>query len=412
MNHSISKTAQKPEKPYADFPLFPHATGRWAKKIKGKLHYFGPWSDPDGALALYLHNQHALHAGLISKPRPAGDGDGLTVKELVNTFLTSKQTAVDNGELSPRTMRDYLATGTEVADVLGRSRVVSSLTPADFAKLRAVLAKRLGPVRLGNTIQRVRSIFKYAYDCELIEKPIRFGPDFKRPAKRLIREARYRAEARMYERDELVQIIALAGVPMKAIILLGINTGFGAQDCSDLNTEHLDLEAGFVSMPRSKTGIRRRAKLWPETLKAIKAAIKARPKPAQRTDANAVFLTTFGRRWVRVEPAQSEDAMGAVPVDAIAQEFRKYQDTAGTFRAGRAFYSLRRTFRTIAEECSDERAVNLIMGHGDHSMADHYIEKTDDARLVKIAEHVRAWLWPKASKRKPTAKAGTNRKSK
>ncbi len=73
-NSSSGETFRKPRK---EFPLFPHATGRWAKKIRGKLHYFGKCADdPDGVAArdLWLDQKDDLLAG--RKPRAKGETKG------------------------------------------------------------------------------------------------------------------------------------------------------------------------------------------------------------------------------------------------------------------------------------------------------------------------------------------------
>src|SRR5215831_5744997 len=100
---AVSGKAAKPAKPYPEFPLTAHPAGYWCKKVRGKVHYFGPWSDPDGALKKYLDQKDALHAG--RKPRETTEG--FTVKDAANAFLNAKQALVDAGDLSPLTWADY-----------------------------------------------------------------------------------------------------------------------------------------------------------------------------------------------------------------------------------------------------------------------------------------------------------------
>ena len=92
----------KPQKPRPDFPLYPHAVGKWAKTIRGKTFYFGTWADPEGALRDYLDQKDNLYAG-----RTPGVKGGLTVQDACNAFMASKRVDLDAGRLSPRSFVDY-----------------------------------------------------------------------------------------------------------------------------------------------------------------------------------------------------------------------------------------------------------------------------------------------------------------
>jgi integrase len=172
---------------------------------------------------------------------------------------------------------------------------------------------------------------------------------------------------------------------MRAMTLLGLNSGFGNNDLATLPLSALDLDAGWVDFPRPKTGIARRCPLWPETIAAIRAVLADHPTAKYPADANLVFLQKSGRRWVQ----NTENARA----DNLCIHFRELLRKCGLHRVGLGFYSLRHVFRTVADAARDPVAIDLMMGHCDPSMANHYRERVDDARLLAVAEHVRDWLY-------------------
>src|SRR5262249_2673806 len=151
--------------------------------------------------------------------------------------------------------------------------------PDDFAALRNKAATRWGPVRLGNVIQRIRSVFKLGTDNGLLERPPRYGQGFKRPSAKVLRLHRAEQGPKLFAREEIHQLLRAAGLPLRAMLLLGINCGFGMSDCGRLPLAAVNLETGWLDFPRPKTGIARRCWLWPETVAAIREALAKRPKP-------------------------------------------------------------------------------------------------------------------------------------
>jgi len=370
----------KPSKPNPAFPLYAHRTGRWAKKVRGQTLYFGDWSDPDAALDKYLREKDDLHAGR----KPRSDPAALIVKELCNAYLDHKAALRDAGELSPRTWSNYKEVCDLIVSRFGKRRFVSDLRQEDFAALRRWMARRWGPVRLGDFIQRVRSVFKYGYDSEMLATPMRFGPGFARPSKKTLRLERARRGVKMFEADEIRRMLEKAPTPnLRAMILLGVNCGLGNSDCGKLPVAAIDLDRGWIDFARPKTGIARRCPLWPETSQALRDVLVARKEPKDRADAGLLFVTLKGQSYHK-----SDDR------NPISAEMRKLLNSLGV-NGARNFYSLRHTFRTIADESKDQPAVDHVMGHAPrgNDMSAIYRERIGDERLRAVSDHVRQWLF-------------------
>jgi integrase len=375
--------------------LFRHATGRWCKKIKGRFHYFGKVADdPKGEKALTLWNEQKdeLLAGRTPRPK----ADGFTLRELLDRYMVSKRHLLDTQEISPKHFAELYATCRRIGDSFGLHRLVVDLAPDDFDRLRRSVAKNWGPIRLGNEVQRVRSVFKFGLESGLIEKPVLFGPTFKKPTRKVMRLNRVRNGIRMFEAAELRAVIDAASQPMKAMVLLGINCGYGNQDVATLPIAALDLKTGWATFPRPKTGIDRRCPLWPETVAAVQQALSQRPRHKSPADAGIAFMTMHGNRWSKSAVSEPDPETGKLVLTnngPVTQEFCKLLRRLGLKRPGISFYALRHTFETIGGGSRDRVAVNGIMGHADESMAANYRERIDDERLQAVVDHVRAWLF-------------------
>lgn len=389
----------KPKKPRADFPLYAHASGQWAKKIRGKVHYFGSWSNHQAAMEEYLRQKdNDFRRGRSS------NGDGLTVKQLANSFLSSKKRLLESGDIGQRQFQDCYETCRRVLKVFGSNTPVSSLRPIDFEELRAHFAKTHGPVTLCNDITRTRSLFKYADDT--FEVRVRFGQGFKKPSRAVLRKHRQQCQPKMFQPAELRKIIKEAGVQLRAMIYLGLNCGFGNNDCAMLPFSALDLKRGWIDFPRPKTGINRRCPLWPETIKALKAAIDRRPAPKDPTHADRVFITKYGHSWEpKSNKGNDESGTASAKDNPISNEMAKLlkSDKVKLYRKGVGFYALRHIFQTIGEKSRDKDAVRAIMGHAEaaNDMSAVYNEEpVDDQRLRAVANFVKEWLVTPARQRK------------
>src|SRR5262249_19781167 len=75
-------------------------------------------------------------------------------------------------------------------------------------------------------------------------------------------------------------------------------------------------------------------------------------------------------------------------------------------RKGLGFYTLRYTFRTVADEAKDQPAADYLMGHEVPHMSSVHRETISDVRRKAVTDHLRQWLYAKTPPNPPRHPGG------
>ena len=107
---------------------------------------------------------------------------------------------------------------------------MANLRPADFESYEQEMAKTQGPVSLGNDITRMRVMFKYAFDAESIDKPVKYGQGLRSPVGPHSASIGRKGVGGCSKPMRYGGTIEEAGIQLRAMVYLGINCGLGNND--------------------------------------------------------------------------------------------------------------------------------------------------------------------------------------
>lgn len=376
---------EKPIKP-KNCPLTPSGGGSWVKKIRGRLYSFGPWHDLEGALKRYYSQIDFILANGFQPSE--SDASELTIEELANRFLERQDERAslsdeDDDAISIRHYNDLHESCTIFVETVGKRKIVDSLIPRDYAKVKRVYSKKSNgktsaPATIAGHVRRARAMFNWAYAELLTDKPPRYGKNFRVPSKRTFRRHKNKQPDKIFTPEEIHGMIRLAPVSMKAAIWLGINCGLNNSDVGELLQDvYLNRQHNWMFYPRNKTCVFRKLPLWPQTVVAIENMIAIRSEPNSAEVQKHLFLTRYGNRFGDT---------------TISTEIQKLKKKLSIVRRGCGFNALRHCIETFGGK--DQVAINILMGHVDpHISADYRSRiRFPNDRLIKVTSEIRDWL--------------------
>ncbi len=346
--------------------IYKHASGQWAKTVDRKTVYLGCGSVSDAKRKLdELLARRTLGQG---DPVP----DGITVEQLSRMFLASKSRQAVAGKITTLTLANLEHEMKWLCNKVG-GRQAETLRGYDFTRLAESLPDGMAASSINTKVQRVRSLFSWAVEQELLDRVPKYG-DFKRATGLQERRERADSGSRVFTADEVHGLLEASSDTFRAMILVGLNCA--ADGASIGRLKHSEIDGDWLKQTRKKVGTERNCWLWPETLEAIELV---------RTDSDYVFLNSQGRPFDVIERPK-----------CITNSFKLIKDRAGiTRRIG--FHSFRHTFATVARYLpANDRTIREVTAHI-HQTGDvlnsRYVQGVDRSEIKRLCEGVRLWLF-------------------
>jgi len=349
---------------------FHKRTGQFYVTRGGKRIYLG--IDRETAMEKYHH----LALG-IARPSPSPGGTPISVKELANRFLVAQQANWRNPLDTLRCYREWL--GRFLGDHPGLR--ADAVTAEAFAAWKLNLRSRgYAAESINHFLNAVRAMFAFAEQNGMLKR----APALKRVKNE--RRTNHGGPGKpLYSVAQISELLCNTDSQMYAMILLGLNCGFGPKDIRDLTWDHFDGDR--VTLPRSKTGVSQTFMLWQETTQALHNVKRARAEKVanavrrgnHRSDNGHVFVTRFWRPWSK---------------DAVAEQFRKLCKKAGVPCYG--FYRLRHCASTAMSLVATPHVHRKFMRHTQLQQQVTYTH-TPDAEVDAAIEQARAKLLPAVS---------------
>jgi integrase len=384
----------------SQFPLFPHGSGQWAKKINGAMRYFGVWDQWQAALKSFER---------VERERLATSRPESCVRNMVDLFLDAQELRAERGTVSRRQYEDYKFTLNALAKSLGEGSDLAALTPEDWERWREEISvckkgQRIGEQKraqsVSNDVVRVQAMLNWLRE----KHDVRFntGSAMEKMSAAMKRKQKATMPSGCWDPAEIRAVVEHCDKVndrlLKASTLLAINCGFLSSDIGMIplaiakgKFAGMGLDGNFLTLPRSKNFKPRKFYLWEETLNAMNAYLAIRP-------ASTIFYshTQAEARYERWFLSPTGKVMSDSPTCAIGQKMNRALSNIG-LRKGLDgnkilfFKGLRTTFSVVLQRTQVRDVVKSMMGHHNDVLAEHYSGHTADEILKKASEELRVW---------------------